>query len=69
MSMNDPVRTESARVDILDPLRGLAALAVAWFHFTFGSELLADGWLKSTGAYADANSPALSAAYHHLRRA
>ena len=43
--------TDSTRVDILDPLRGLAALAVAWFHFTHGGHLLADGWLKSTGTY------------------
>ena len=39
------------RVEILDPLRALAALAVAWFHFTGGGNLLEDGWLKSSGAY------------------
>lgn len=39
------------RVDILDPLRALASLAVAWFHFTQGGSLLPEGWLKSTGTY------------------
>ena len=39
------------RVEILDPLRALAALAVAWFHFTLGGPLLDDGWLKSSGTY------------------
>lgn len=40
------------RVDVIDPLRGIAAMAVAWFHFTHGApRFLPDGWLKSTGTY------------------
>lgn len=39
------------RVEILEPLRGLAALAVAWFHFTNGSGFLAGGWVKASGQY------------------
>lgn len=38
------------RIELLDPLRGLAALAVAWFHFTQGNSV-AQGWLKETGRY------------------
>ncbi len=30
------------RIQSLEVLRGLAALAVAWFHITHGGELLAD---------------------------
>jgi peptidoglycan/LPS O-acetylase OafA/YrhL len=30
----------STRVEIVEPLRGLAALSVAWFHFTNGGALL-----------------------------
>lgn len=43
-------RPSSSRIEILDPLRGLAALSVAWFHFTNGGDLLPDGWLKRSGA-------------------
>jgi hypothetical protein len=32
-------------------MRGVAAAAVAWFHFTNGAGLLSDGWLKASGAY------------------
>jgi peptidoglycan/LPS O-acetylase OafA/YrhL len=39
------------RVEILDPLRGLAALAVAWYHFTNCSELVKTDWLRASGAY------------------
>lgn len=40
-----------ARVEILEPLRGLAALAVAWFHFSNGGNLVDAGtWLQTTGA-------------------
>lgn len=38
-------------VGIIEPLRGLAAFAVAWFHFTNGAGLLREGWLKSSGKY------------------
>ena len=44
--------TPARGVDVIDPLRGLAALSVAWFHFTHGSpDYLPEGWLKSTGTY------------------
>jgi peptidoglycan/LPS O-acetylase OafA/YrhL len=40
------------RIAILDPLRGLAALAVAWFHFTHGNPtFLPAGILKASGTY------------------
>lgn len=40
----------SGRLVNVDALRGLAALAVAWFHFTNGNpNFLADGALKSSG--------------------
>lgn len=39
------------RMEIVDALRGLAALAVAWFHFTQGGGLLLPGSLKSSGSY------------------
>lgn len=37
----------SQRIEVVDSLRGIASLSVAWFHLTLG----ADGWLKSSGAY------------------
>jgi peptidoglycan/LPS O-acetylase OafA/YrhL len=38
------------RIASLDALRGLAALAVCWFHFTHGNPtFLPDGWLKASG--------------------
>ena len=43
---------ESSRIAVLDPLRGLAAFAVAWFHFTHGNtQFLNAGWLKATGEF------------------
>lgn len=40
------------RVEILEPLRGFAALAVAWFHFTHGGPLVPEGtWLYRSGEY------------------
>ncbi len=46
-----PNAAATARIEIVEALRGLAALAVAWFHFTHGAGLLADGWLKASGEY------------------
>ena len=43
--------TPVPRVGIVEPLRGLAAFAVAWFHFTNGGGLLSEGWLKASGKY------------------
>jgi peptidoglycan/LPS O-acetylase OafA/YrhL len=41
-----------SRLATVDVLRGVAALAVSWFHFTNGNQaFLADGWLKHSGAY------------------
>src|SRR5260370_41397871 len=57
---NRPAPVESAttgqgkgtpRVEIVDPLRGLAALAVAWFHFTNGSGFVKTEWLQASGEY------------------
>ncbi len=39
------------RNETVEALRGLAAVAVAWFHFTNGSSLLAEGYLKASGRY------------------
>lgn len=39
------------RIEVVEALRGIAALAVAWFHFTNGGQLLPDGWLKDSGRY------------------
>ncbi len=39
--------TELPRIPLIDHLRGLAALSVAWFHLTNGSS----GWLATTGSY------------------
>ncbi|HJT34366.1 MAG TPA: acyltransferase [Pirellulales bacterium] len=42
---------KTPRIEILDPLRGLAALAVAWFHFTTCNAFLQSAWLKASGTY------------------
>lgn len=48
--------TSSSRIAVLDPLRGIAALAVMWFHFTHGGQLLdkeslVNTWLKISGQF------------------
>lgn len=51
MSCAEPSPSEpQRRLPLLDALRGLAALAVAWFHFTQGG-LLPEGLLKASGHY------------------
>jgi peptidoglycan/LPS O-acetylase OafA/YrhL len=45
------MKTRAAQVEVIEPLRGFAALAVAYFHFTNGGGLLPSGWLKMSGAY------------------
>lgn len=45
-------RAAHPRVEVVQTLRGLAALAVAWFHFTNGNvNFLPNGLLKSSGQY------------------
>jgi peptidoglycan/LPS O-acetylase OafA/YrhL len=39
------------RIEILDGLRGFAALWVAWFHFTHGSGLFQAGPVLASGNY------------------
>jgi peptidoglycan/LPS O-acetylase OafA/YrhL len=39
------------RIHSLDALRGLAALAVAWYHFTNSGTFKDSGWLSASGAY------------------
>jgi peptidoglycan/LPS O-acetylase OafA/YrhL len=39
------------RIQGVDALRGLAALAVSWFHFTITASILDAGIVKSTGTY------------------
>lgn len=46
----------SSRIAVLDPLRGIAALAVMWFHFTNGGQLFdnrgtASQWIKASGHF------------------
>lgn len=42
----------SPRLPVVDMLRGLAALAVCWYHFTNGSaDFLPEGVLKSSGSH------------------
>ncbi len=38
------------RIEVLDGLRGFAALSVVWFHLTGGSGLFT-GWIKASGSY------------------
>lgn len=45
------MKMKTPRIEILDPLRGLAALAVAWFHFTTCNAFLKTTWLQASGAY------------------
>src|SRR6476659_1629485 len=41
-----------ARVGTIDVLRGVAAVAVAWFHFTNGNQqFMSAGLIKSSGHY------------------
>ena len=45
-------RLPATRIHTIDALRGLAALAVAWYHLTQGDpSFLPDGLLKSSGRY------------------
>ena len=40
------------KIEIVETLRGLAALSVAWFHFTNANkDFLPDGYLKTSGFY------------------
>ncbi|MEO6725174.1 MAG: acyltransferase family protein [Blastocatellia bacterium] len=40
------------RIHTLDALRGIASLAVCWFHLTNGNPaFLPDGWLKLSGKF------------------
>jgi peptidoglycan/LPS O-acetylase OafA/YrhL len=43
---------ERKRIELLDALRGIASLTVAWFHFTNGEKFLSKyPWLQSSGKY------------------
>jgi len=48
MSLRD---NAARRLGTIDALRGVAAFSVAWYHFTQGSKMLNDGWLKASGRY------------------
>lgn len=48
--MNGDVLDKRPRIPVVDNVRGLAALAVAWFHFTNGGSLVTIAWLRSSGA-------------------
>lgn len=51
LSLQRPIeRRTRSRNQTADALRGVAALAVCWFHFTHGTPgFLSDGWLKASG--------------------
>ncbi len=40
-----------SRLATVDLLRAIAAVSVAWFHFTNGSGVIHDGWLHRSGQY------------------
>ncbi|MDT7540304.1 MAG: hypothetical protein QOE33_208 [Acidobacteriota bacterium] len=40
-----------SRIETIDSMRGLAALAVCWFHFTQANGIVDEGALKSSGKY------------------
>ena len=43
---------DSTKLEVIDILRGLAALSVTWFHFTNGNQaFLENGFLKLSGGY------------------
>ena len=45
-------RPTRSRIEIVEGLRGLAALAVAWFHFTNANPAFPTlGWLRASGTY------------------
>jgi peptidoglycan/LPS O-acetylase OafA/YrhL len=43
--------TPTGRIVTVDALRGIAAVSVAWFHFTQANPALAPGMLKASGQY------------------
>src|ERR1700751_2787177 len=44
-------RKDSHRLETVDQLGGLAALAVGWYHFTNVRSFLPEGWLKQSGSF------------------
>ena len=51
MNVASPKPAQS-RIEIVEGLRGLAALAVAWFHFTNANTAFPTvGWLRASGTY------------------
>src|ERR1700693_2755819 len=48
MATRQPGRREFASVQAL---RGMAALAVCWFHFTYDTGSIPRGWLSASGTY------------------
>lgn len=51
MTSRKPDIRNGERLDSLDALRGLAALAVCWYHVVSGGKLLPAGWLAGASAY------------------
>jgi len=48
--MSEPSKPPAERVQIIDALRGIAALAVCWFHFTQSvGDFLPEGLVKKSG--------------------
>lgn len=48
----EPRAVATGRMSTLDALRGLAAFAVTWHHFTGrDTDFLPEGWLKASGTY------------------
>lgn len=42
--------SHAERIHVIEPLRGLAAIAVMWYHFTNGGGLQPVNWIKITGS-------------------
>lgn len=43
--------TETTRIETIDLLRGLASLAVCWFHFGLDTKIVTDPFLQLSGKY------------------
>lgn len=42
--------SNAEKIHVIEPLRGVAAIAVMWFHFTNGGGLKTESWIRMTGS-------------------
>lgn len=45
------MKYRDSQIEVITALRGVAALSVAWYHFTISDGFLQSGWLKASGIY------------------